>query len=134
MTKPKEAPWLVIEQEVTLSDGITYRLYWLGETGKDKLKNAVCKDQFNDVRWHFEEDIRKLKSMLKVLTDIIGGPPAMVEYFKGHILVQIGKKSCRTGVLTSEPYMSLKYQALQELLDQGKVVHTRNGWWKLGKI
>lgn len=126
MTKPKEAPWLTIETIVELSDGKDYKLYYLAERGRDILKNAVCRDQF-------ERDIKELKSMLNVLTDIIGGPSAMVEYFRKHILIQLGKGSCRSGVLVKKPYSDFKYVALQELLKEEKIVHTRNGWWKLGK-
>jgi len=133
MTQPPEAPYEVIYDVVVL-DGKNYSVYRLGGKGFKRLKNAVCKDQFNDVRFKTELEIRELKSMLKVLSDIIGGTPAMVEYFRGQILVQIAEKSCRTGVLVSEPYSAFKYTALQELLKEDKVVHTRNGWWKLGKI
>lgn len=98
------------------------------------LRNAMCRTQCHEARWNFEQQIKELKSMLNVLTDIIGGPSAMVEYFKRQILVQIGNKSCRTGDLVSKPYSAFKYQALQELLKEDKVVHTRNGWWKLGRI
>lgn len=131
MTDPPDAPWIYVWKTVTV-EGKEYTVYYLGSEGKKLLENAQCKTQCWQARDQFEKDIKELKSMLNVLTDMIG-PNAVVEYFKGQILVQIGKKSCRTGVLVSEPYSAFKYTALQELLDQGKVVHTRNGWWKLGK-
>lgn len=134
MSKPKEAPWNTISLRVKLDDGKIYKLYYLGERGKDILKNAVCRTQCWQARDQFEKEIRELKSMLNVLTDLIGGPDAMVEYFKRHILVQLQDKSCRTGDLTVKPYSEFRYVALGQLLKEEKIVHTRNGWWKLGTI
>jgi len=134
MSKPKEAPWNTISFTVKLDDGNIYRLYYLGERGKDILKNAVCKTQCWQARDQFERDIKELKSMLNVLTDLIGGPNAMVEYLRKHILVQLKDRSCRTGDLIFKPYADFKQIALQELLKEDKIVHTRNGWWKIGRF
>jgi len=107
---------------------------YLGKDGREMLENAQCKTQCWQARDQFERDIRELKSMLNVLTDLIGGPSAMVEYFRKHILVQLKDRSLRTGDLIFKPYSDFKQIALQELLKEEKVVHTRNGWWKLGRI
>jgi len=131
--KPEDAHYRFIYDVVVL-DGKKYAVYRLGSEGKKMLLEAMCRTQYHETRWNFEQEIKELKSMLNVLTDIIGGPSAMVEYFKRHILVQIGNKSCRTGDLTVKPYTIFKYVALQQLLKEDKVIHTRNGWWKLGKI
>lgn len=132
MTKPREAPYNTISLTVKLDDGKIYRLYYLGEKGKDILKKAVCKPQCWEAREQFERHIKELNSKLNALTDIIG-PNEMVAYFRNHILVQIAKRSCRTGDLASNPFSGFKILALQELLTEEKIVHTRNGWWKLAK-
>ena len=131
--KPPDAPWRFVWKTVVL-DGKEYTVYYLGRYGKEMLENAECKTQCWQARDQFERDIKELKSMLNVLTDIIGGPNAMVEYLRKHILVQLGEKSCRTGDLIFKPYSDFKQIAVQELLKEDKIVHTRNGWWKLGKI
>lgn len=131
--KPPDAPYEVIYDVVVL-DGKRYAVYRLGGKGLKRLENAVCKNSCYPFRDQMERSIKELKSMLNVLTDIIGGPSAMVEYLRKHILVQLSERSCRTGDLVSEPYGDFKYVALQELLKEHKVAHTRNGWWKLGRI
>ena len=138
--KPPDAPYLVVWED-TIIDGKKVAIYYLGGKGLEVLKNAVCKDQCELAKTKFEialgvnaKEIKELKSMLNVLTDLIGGPSAMVEYFRKHVLVQLGEKSCRTGDLIFKPYSDFKQIALQELLKEDKIVHTRNGWWKLGRI
>lgn len=131
MTKIPDAPYMVIYHDCMV-DGEEVRVYWLGGEGYKILKSAVCKPQCRESRDYFERHINELNSRLNVLTDIIG-PNEMVAYFRNHILVQIAKKSCRTGDLASGPFSGFKYLALQELLTEEKIVHTRNGWWKLGK-
>lgn len=138
--KPEDAPYEVMYDVLTI-DGKKRAVYRLGGPGVKRLRNAVCKDQcairkqqFNEAQWNLEQEIKGLKSMLNVLTDLIGGSSAMVEYFKRHILIQIADKSCRTDALTHKPYSDFKYVALQELLKENKVTHTRNGWWKLARI
>lgn len=128
-----EAPWRFI-YEVLVLDGKRYKVFKLGADGKKMLENAMCKTQCWQARDQFEKEIRELKSMLNLLTDLIGGPSAMVEYFRKRILVQLIDRSCRTGDLIFKPYAHFKQTALQELLKEDKVVHTRNGWWKLGRI
>lgn len=128
MTKTPDAPYTVIYHDC-LVDGKEVRVYWLGGEGYKILKSAVCKPQCWEAREQFERHIKELNSKLNVLTDIIG-PNEMVAYFRNHILVQIAKKSCRTGDLASNPFSGFKYLALQELLTEEKIVHTRNGWWK----
>jgi len=133
MTKDlPEAPWRFI-YEVLVLDGKRYKVFKLGADGKKMLENAMCKTQCWQARDQFEKDIKELKSMLNVLTDIIG-PCSLVEYLRKHILVQLKDRSCRTGDLIFPPYGFEKQIALQELLKEDKVVHTRNGWWKLGRI
>jgi len=132
--KPPDAPWKFIWDPKTFDGNKEYTVYYLGGKGKKALENAMCKTQCWQARDQFEKEIRELKSMLNVLTDIIGGPSAMVEYFRKHILVQLKDGSCRTGDLIFKPYSDFKQTALQELLKEDKIVHTRNGWWKLGKI
>lgn len=129
MTKPPDAPWKFIWKPVTL-DGKEYTVYYLGGDGKKALENAMCRQQFNEARFFLERDIKELKSMLNVLTDLIGGPSAMVEYFKDHMLVQLSKKACRPSELIFKPYTVFKSEALAELVKEGKV-HRNRGWVKL---
>ena len=126
--KIPDAPYTVIYHECMV-DGQKVKVYWLGREGYKILKSAVCKPQCRESREQFERHIKELNSKLNALTDIIG-PNEMVAYFRNHILVQIAKKSCRTGDLVSKPYSGFKYLALQELLTEERIVHTRNGWWK----
>lgn len=138
--KPPDAPYLVVWED-TIIDGKKVAIYYLGGEGLKVLKDAMCKTQCHQARWEiekiqirFEKDIKELKSMLNVLTDLIGGPNAMVDYFRKHVLVQLKDRSCRTGDLIFKPYSDFKQIALQELLKEDKIIHTRNGWWKLGRI
>lgn len=131
--KPPDAPYLVVWEDSVI-DGKKVAIYYLGGEGLEVLKNAVCKTQCRQARNQFEKEIKQLNSMLKVLTDLIGGPSAMVEYFRKKSLVQLKDRSCRTGDLIFKPYADFKQIALQELLKEDKIVHTRNGWWKLGTI
>lgn len=129
MTKPPDAPWKFIWKRVTLH-GKEYALYYLGGEGKKILERAVCTNSCSPFRDRMEGTIKELKSMLNVLTDLIGGPEAMVQYFKDRILIQLSKKACRPSELTFKPYSVFKSEALAELVKEGKV-HRNRGWVKL---
>jgi len=129
MSQPEDAPWRYVFKIVNI-DGKEYTVYYLGKHGKELLENAQCKQQCHDARWGFEQEIKQLRSMLKVLTDIIGGPSYMVEYFKGQMLIQLNKKACRPSELIDKPYVFFKITAFNELVKEGKV-HKNKGWVKL---
>lgn len=130
MTKePPEAPYRYVWHECTV-DEKRVKVFYLGAEGKKMLESAVCKNSCHPFRDQMERSIKELKSMLNVLTDLIGGPEAMVQYFKDRILIQLSKKACRPSELTFKPYTVFKLKALRELLDEGKV-HRNRGWVKL---
>lgn len=129
MTDPPEAPYRYVWHEI-LVDGKRVKVFYLGKEGKQIVENAVCKNSCYPFRDRMEDDIKEVKSMLNVLTDLIGGPSAMVQYFKDHILVQLSQKACRSSELVSKPYTVFKVQALNELLKERKV-HQNRGWIKL---
>lgn len=124
-----EAPWRFVQHAVTI-EGRKYYVCYVGKEAREMIENAVCTQNCDLFRNSMQRSINELRIKLKVLTDI-AGPKVMVEYFKGQLLLQIGQRSWRTGDLASYPYSRLKHDALQELLNEGKVIHTRNGWWKL---
>ena len=127
--KPPDAPWKLIWKPVVL-DGKEYTVYYLGKQGKEMLESAVCKNSCHPFRYDVEKSFKELKAMLNVLTDIIGGPKYMIEYFKGAMLKQLSEKACRQSDLVSSPYMAWKWSALEELLRERKVKKNRS-WIKL---
>lgn len=120
-----EAPWRFVKHEVIIESKKFYVRY-VGKEAREMIEGAMCRDQCHQALWKLEEEINGLKSMVNILTEIIGGPEYMIEYFKGAILKQLSQKAFRQCDLVSSPYMTWKRSALEELLKERKVKKNRS--------
>lgn len=124
MSELPEAPYTFIYDEVNI-EGKQVKVFRLGKFGKEKLKRAIDQDTFHST-------IMELRSIINVLTEVIGGRKRIIEHFKEDFLKRIKISAKHRTDLVDMPFWFEKTDALEQLLDEKKIVYSpKGGWFKL---